>query len=87
MNIDVNYKNKKRYKTAKYPIRQPIYLTWLIWVLSKIMLIGKKYKIEKIDMGGLKPPYMILSNHMYFIDTETISMSSTKRSAGSRTIS
>jgi DNA-directed RNA polymerase subunit RPC12/RpoP/1-acyl-sn-glycerol-3-phosphate acyltransferase len=70
MNIDVNYKNKKRYKTAKYPIRQPIYLTWLIWVLSKIMLIGKKYKIEKIDMEGLKPPYMILSNHMYFIDFE-----------------
>ena len=32
-NIDVNYKNKKRYKTAKYPIRQPLYLTGLIWVL------------------------------------------------------
>lgn len=28
--IEVNYKNKKRYKTARYPIRQPIYLTWLI---------------------------------------------------------
>ena len=87
MNTEVNYKNKKRYKTAKYPIRQPIYLMWLIWFLSKIMLFGKKYKIEKINMEGLKPPYMILSNHMYFIDTETISMSSTKRSAGSRTIS
>ena len=70
MNIDVNYKNKRRYKTAKYPIRQPIYLTWLIWFLSKIMLFGKKYKIEKINMEGLKPPYMILSNHMYFIDFE-----------------
>ena len=65
MNIDVNYKNKKRYKTAKYPIRQPIYLMLLIWVLSKMMLIGKKYKVEKINMEGLKPPYMILSNHMY----------------------
>lgn len=66
----VNYKNKKRYNTGKKPIRQPIYLTWLIWVLSKFALIGKKKKIEKINMDGLKPPYMILSNHMSFIDFE-----------------
>ncbi|MBQ3107484.1 MAG: hypothetical protein IJC68_02595, partial [Firmicutes bacterium] len=29
---------------------------------------GKKYKVEKINMEGLKPPYIMLSNHMYFID-------------------
>jgi len=68
--MDVNYKNKKRYNTAKYPIRQPRIITWLLRVLSKIILCGKKYKIEKINMEGLKPPYMILSNHMYFIDFE-----------------
>ncbi len=68
MDIKVNYKNNKRYKTAKYPIRQPIFIVWLIWILSKIALIGKKYKVEKINMEGLKPPYMLLSNHMYFID-------------------
>ena len=67
---EVNYKNKKRYKTAKYPIRQPWYLMWLIWLLSKIILMGKDYKVEKINMEGLKPPYMMLSNHMYFIDFE-----------------
>ena len=38
-NVEVNYKNKKRYKTAKYPIRQPILIVWLIWLLSKIVLI------------------------------------------------
>lgn len=69
-NIPVNYKNKKLYNTGKTPIRQPIYLTWLIWVLSKFALMGKKYKVEKINMDGLKPPYMILSNHMSFIDFE-----------------
>lgn len=74
MNIDVNYKNKKRYNTAKYPIRQPIIIVWLIWLLSKIMLIGKKYKVEKINMEGLKPPYMMLSNHMYFVDFELAAM-------------
>ncbi len=68
MNIEVNYKNKKRYKTAKYPIRQPLFFTYLIWILCRLSLIGKKYKVEKINMEGLKPPYIVLSNHMYFID-------------------
>ena len=68
--VEVNYKNKKRYKTARYPIRQPLFFTWLIWVLSKFALMGKKYKIEKINMEGLKPPYLMLSNHMYFVDFE-----------------
>ena len=74
MNIDVNYKNKKRYNTAKYPIRQPLIIVFLIWFLSKILLLDKKYKVEKINMEGLKPPYMVLSNHMYFIDFELAAM-------------
>lgn len=74
MNTDVNYKNSKRYNTSKYPIRQPIVVTFLIWLLCKIMLIGKNYKIEKINMEGLKPPYILLSNHMYFIDFELVAL-------------
>ncbi len=70
INTEVNYKNKKKYITAKYPIRQPLFFMGLIWVLSKFALMGKKYKVEKINMEGLKPPYMVLSNHMYFIDFE-----------------
>ncbi|MBR5144175.1 MAG: hypothetical protein IKW53_03895 [Clostridia bacterium] len=77
-NIEVNYKNKRRYKTAKYPIRQPIYLTGLIWVLSKVTLLGKEYKVEKINMEGLKPPYMLLSNHMAFIDFKLAAMGTGK---------
>ncbi len=72
--MDVNYKNQKRYKTAKYPIRQPLVIVWLIWLLSKFALIGKRYKVEKINMENLKPPYMLLSNHMYFIDFELAAM-------------
>ena len=72
--MDVNYKKDKRYKTAKYPIRQPLFFTWLIWILSKIMLANKKYKVEKINMEGIKPPYMLLSNHMSFIDFELTAM-------------
>ena len=74
LTMDVNYKNPKKYKTAKYPIRQPRYLTWLIQVLSKIMLIGKEHKVEKINMEGLKPPYLLLSNHMSFVDFEMVSL-------------
>lgn len=77
MNIEVSYKNKKRYKAAKYPIRQPLIIVWLIWILSKLVLINKKYKVEKINMEGLKPPYLLLSNHMYFIDFELASMVTT----------
>ncbi len=70
--MDVNYKNQKRYKTAKYPIRQPWYLMLLIRILSWFMLIGKKHKVEKIGMEGLRPPYMLLSNHMAFVDFELV---------------
>ncbi len=70
MDIEVNYRNKKRYKTAKYPLHQGKFWTWLIWLLSRIALMGKKYKVETIGMDGLKPPYMLLSNHMHFIDFE-----------------
>ena len=74
MDIEVNYKNKKRYNTARYPLRQTKFWTWLIWFLSKIMLIGKKYKVEQIGTENLKPPYMMLSNHMHFIDFELATM-------------
>ena len=56
LDIEVNYKNKKRYKTAKYPLHQNLFWTGLIWVLSRFALIGKKYKVEKIGTEGLKPP-------------------------------
>lgn len=76
-NIDVNYKNKKRYNNARRPIRQPLFFVWLIWVLSKITLIGKKYTTEKVGMEGLEPPYMILSNHMHFVDFKLVAMITT----------
>ena len=53
MNIEPNYKNKKHYNMKKPPIRQPIFIVGLIWVLSKIALIGKKYKIEKQEKQHL----------------------------------
>lgn len=70
--MDVIYKNSEKYNTAKYPIRQPLIFVLLIWILSKLALIGKRYRVEKINMDGLKPPYMLLSNHMHFVDFELL---------------
>ena len=74
MDIEANYRNKKRYRTAKYPMHQNIFWTGLIYLLSRIALIGKKWKVERIGMDDLKPPYMLLSNHMHFIDFELAAM-------------
>lgn len=74
MDIEVNYKNKKRYNTAKTPLHQNFFWKGLIWLPSKIMLTGKRYKIEKVNMEGLQAPYMMLSNHMHFIDFELAAM-------------
>jgi len=68
--MEVNYKKKKYYNTSKRPIRQPKIIVWLIKLVSKILLRKENYKIEKINMEGLKPPYILLSNHMSFIDFE-----------------
>ena len=62
-------KKVKHYNTQKLPLRQYVgFWTTLIFVLSKILTIGQKYKIEKINMEGLKTPYIMLCNHMYFVD-------------------
>ena len=74
MTIDVNYKNKKRYNTAHYPIRQPKFFVGLIWLLSRLTMPKVPWKVEKINMEDLKPPYILLSNHMYFIDFKLAAM-------------
>ena len=71
---EINYKGNPYYNTAKLPIRQPLFFTGLIQLLSKIMLAGKEHRVEKIGMEDLKPPYMMLSNHMSFVDFELASL-------------
>lgn len=67
--MEVNYKNPSYYNTAKLPIRQPIVMTNLLYALCKLtMPRGISYEIEKINMEDVKPPFMLLSNHMYFVD-------------------
>ncbi len=66
--IPVDYGKVKPYNTRKPPMRQGFLFTILLRILCGICMMGKDYKIEKKHMEGLKPPYILLSNHMYFVD-------------------
>ena len=70
MDTEVNYRNKKRYNTAKYPRRPSRFWIWMEMFLSKIALTGKKYTVDSSALEGLQAPYIILSNHMHFTDFE-----------------
>ena len=70
----INYeKGIKPYDISKKPVKQWGLFKWLINVVSKLSL-GNKSTIEKINMEGLKAPYVVLSNHMAFEDLELNAM-------------
>ena len=72
--IDVNYGTLTRYDTTQPPLRQRKIFTAILRALCGISMTGQEYKIEKINMEGLKPPYILLSNHMYFVDFQLCSI-------------
>ncbi|MBR2131715.1 MAG: hypothetical protein IJ955_04105 [Oscillospiraceae bacterium] len=66
--MDVDYGKLRRYDTSRPPLRQNFLFTGILRALCGISMMGQEYKIEKINMEGLKPPYILLCNHMYFVD-------------------
>ena len=76
MDIEVNYKNKKRYNNKWYPWHQTAFWRGVIWTLSKIALLGKEYTIEKNGMedeirartGLLIDPYFSASKIRWILD-------------------
>ena len=56
----------KRFDLSKKPMRQ--HLKWLIWLLSMPAVISHKNKLTKINMQGIKLPYLLLCNHNAFMD-------------------
>ena len=73
-NNKINYKKGlKHYDIGKKPKKQLWLFKELINLVSKISL-SKKVTIEKINMDGLKAPYVVLSNHMAFADLEINAM-------------
>lgn len=75
----INYHKKvKFHKMDKKPKRQFWFFTWLIYVVS-LVLMKSKTKIEKINMKGVKGPYVLLSNHHAFEDFEVNSLATYPR--------
>ncbi len=45
-----------------------MHLRPLIWLLCMPALIAHRNRLEKVDMEGIKPPYLLLCNHNAFMD-------------------
>ena len=60
----------EKYNSAKPPLKQSDFVTKLAHFVSSVLLsfLRKGYKIEKFNMEDLKPPYILLINHMQPID-------------------
>ncbi len=60
----------KKYDMSKPPIRQTKNIIRLLHIpdVMLLSLLRKGHKLEKINMDGLKPPYILLSNHMQWMD-------------------
>jgi len=66
----LNYPKKiKHHNLAKRPYRQKWFIQVLMFLVAALMRAGKKRKVVKIDMDGLKKePYLLICNHMQFFD-------------------
>ena len=68
---DITYPPEiERYNNAKPPRKQPNWVPPLSWFLSSVFVgcVRKGCKVEKINMKGLKPPYILLINHLQILD-------------------
>ncbi|HOP57708.1 MAG TPA: hypothetical protein PLH02_06130 [Bacillota bacterium] len=58
----------QRFDMFMKPRKAPWYLQLLAWLLSFPETFSHRAKISKINMKGLKPPYIMLCNHNSFLD-------------------
>ncbi len=64
--------NTPRFDMAKPPVRQWHILRPITWLLSFPAVWRHRTKIVKINMQGLKGPYLLLSNHNAFMDFKVL---------------
>ena len=58
----------KRFDMDLKPRKERFYLTPLAWLLSLPDVWRRGLKVKKVNMKGLKPPYILLCTHHAFID-------------------
>ncbi len=66
----MNYNNKDftPYNMAEKPSRQSLLLLPLIWSASYLMTAGSGLQIDRAGIKGLKPPFLVLSEHQGYMD-------------------
>lgn len=62
--------NVKRFDMDAKPRKQ--ILRPLIWLLTFPESLAHKEKIKKVNMNGIKPPFLLLGNHNAFLDFKTL---------------
>lgn len=68
MKKPVHQDDFKRFDFSRKPKRQHLCLLPLAWLLSYPSVWKHRAKINRVNMEGLKPPYLLLCNHNAFMD-------------------
>jgi 1-acyl-sn-glycerol-3-phosphate acyltransferase len=66
-----NYKDcnlNEKFDMMKKPVKQTWYIKLLAWILSFFSTFTRRHKLTKINMKGLKKPFLLLCNHNAFLD-------------------
>lgn len=61
-------KDVVRFDMQEKPKRQKGYFKVLTWILSFPVVWKNRLKINRVNMKGLKPPYLLLCTHKSFVD-------------------
>ena len=60
--------DKRPFDRAKIPPRQNLFFMPLIWLFCKITTSKYHLKIDKHNMEGIKPPFLVYGSHNSFMD-------------------
>lgn len=60
--------NATPFDTKRVPPKQNLFLMPFIWLACFILTRSGRLKIKKVNMKGLKPPYLVLGTHHAFMD-------------------
>lgn len=66
-----NHKDRnfnEKFDMMRKPVKQVWYIKLLAWIISFFSTITRRQKLTKINMKGLKKPYLLLCNHNAFLD-------------------
>ena len=60
--------DKKPFDRAKTPPRQNLFFMPFIWLICKFITAPYKLTIDKHNMDGIKPPFLVYGSHNSFMD-------------------